>query len=614
MENMFEEIPADDYSETKQHFKLVCESHKKSVCGQCCTDFSLLNQLRYDDKYLVASNESKRKARIQSALDKYYTSPAVVENLSSTRTSSPHLQGLLIRAQTGAVSPGELATLVSYVCYASRLVPAGRKKLLELMHTTLENMPNMDRTRIVAQLEQAKREQKREAKQTKARRKGSKVKDRHAKLESIQKDMGSSVQEMLLLVTRAQVDSLGDFFTEFNSVTKGMNASGSIESVFAAMDITGNNVNLGSDALATMESHAKWLELVLKHSGHGVPMDDPADWSRDRLLDFLHQHGVNPTPLPSQTVLQDLARQLVKFCMACMEIINDMPDDDEAAALGRQSMGIADETDLAKIAKMNGPATRMEFILDSQIPSEFKLASSTKNWPVSSSPSTETVFRMARVMHKDKFPLATPQDKLYYEILNSIEAFAFVYDKLKEEPDQDRLVTFDVGKDTPDEQTMSVRVLGALQLGEFESPMGTLPLPLLVVEFYHCRRVESNVKKMQAYGAGLRKGTLFQGLNSTVEETELMLELLRENRHQLIQDDDLYKHFEEQVNKGWKLSVIRPCDPDKKGGARVCPPCGKIATKLCGRCEVTAYCCVECQHLDWKIHKKACRKKEGAAK
>lgn len=408
---------------------------------------------------------------------------------------------------------------------------------------------------------------------------------------------------------------MGISLKEFDKITNDVEVAGPIENAFVNMNITGDYVNLGSDERAVLESYARWMELLLKHSAHGVPMDDPADWSRDKLLGFLHQHGVNPVPLPSQTVLRGVARELIKFCMACMDVINEMPDDDEAATLGRESMGIADESDLEKIAKLNSPANQMEFILDSQVPSDFQLASSTNDWVVSSCPSTESIFRMARMMHKENFPLDTPQAKLYYEVLCSMETFAFVFDKLQDEPEQDRLVTFDVGKDTgtSDEQSMSVRVLGALQLGELESPTGTLPLPLLVVEFYHCRRVENNVKKMQTYTAGLRHGTLFHGVTSTIEEIELMLELLWENRSQLRQEDAVYLHFADVVNKGWKMSVVRPCDPAKKGGVRICPPCGKVATKLCGKCGTMAYCCVECQQLHWKVHKKTCCKKERAA-
>lgn len=88
----FEEIQADDYV-----LQFVCTSHKRAVCGQCCMDFSLLNQLRYDEKYLVATIKSKQMDRIQGAIEEHYISPPVVENCSGA-PSSPNLPGLLDRA------------------------------------------------------------------------------------------------------------------------------------------------------------------------------------------------------------------------------------------------------------------------------------------------------------------------------------------------------------------------------------------------------------------------------------------------------------------------------------------------------------------------------------
>jgi hypothetical protein len=131
-----------------------------------------------------------------------------------------------------------------------------------------------------------------------------------------------------------------------------------------------------------MAAYANWVKFLMKHVEIGAPIEDPASWPSERVTTFLLDHGVNPRPLPPDDLQRKLAKYLVKFCLACCETINSMPDNDQAAALGRETMGTATEEDLVAIAKMNSKVKKPDFVVEAQIPPETKL-STLSQWNLS---------------------------------------------------------------------------------------------------------------------------------------------------------------------------------------------------------------------------------------
>jgi hypothetical protein len=114
----------------------------------------------------------------------------------------------------------------------------------------------------------------------------------------------SSVNEMMLILTKAGVTSHGEFFDEFFSIGAAMEAARVDDD--SAFELLGCDIaNMGLNALRFVEHfsgiddcQAKWLVFILKHGG-SVPIDDLSAWSIDKLLGFLRQHKVDPQPQAS---------------------------------------------------------------------------------------------------------------------------------------------------------------------------------------------------------------------------------------------------------------------------------------------------------------------------
>ena len=169
------------------------------------------------------------------------------------------------------------------------------------------------------------------------------------------------------------------------------------------------------------------------------------------------------------------------------------------------------------------------------------------------------------------------------------------------------LATIQVFPDTISEQALAIRPLAASIL----EGMGTnqkLPVPIIAVEWHLAKKVDGP-KKMQEFMAGLRRGTLFQGINpKNLEEFEIIVELLRENRRALNVKNELQLLEQHATDKGWKFSVIRPADPERENDfAKVCALCQRQANKTCSRCGIATYCSRDCQTTHWKVHKKTCK-------
>ena len=82
----------------------------------------------------------------------------------------------------------------------------------------------------------------------------------------------------------------------------------------------------------------KPLQIMLEHTKDPMSMEDCSSWDLTKLLRFIRDHKLDPFPLPSKETLAALVNEMWVFVMACMRVIDSIPSDEEAAALGVQKL------------------------------------------------------------------------------------------------------------------------------------------------------------------------------------------------------------------------------------------------------------------------------------
>jgi hypothetical protein len=414
----------------------------------------------------------------------------------------------------------------------------------------------------------------------------------------VQAQIAKSIKGMFDILSKQGVTSFGIFLHEFSTVTEAMEkfaSPGALQQSFAGLDLSENDngmITMTDEIKGAMAAHADWMQFLLKHTEKGVPFDDPADWPSERVSKFLGDHGVNPRPLPSEDIQRKLAKHLVKFCMACCEVINSAPDDEQSAALGAEAMGTATEEDLAIIAKMNSLVKKPDFVVMAQIPPETKL-STFSQW--NASIKCEAVFERARYNYVQKFGNGLVEGRVWL----LLEMVARAHQMILDNPGKDYLQCISSDKDTDGEKSLSIRPIGVRDVNG---------LPLIQVEYSYGTKKEG-MKAVEKMMAGLRKGTLMSSEEVTSEQMDILTCLLRENYENLNKEDSAFIEREKGIPKKWKFSVVRPVDATKRGGIVYCPAsgCGKAASKVCSRCKTAAYCSSECQKSQWKSHKRECK-------
>jgi hypothetical protein len=258
--------------------------------------------------------------------------------------------------------------------------------------------------------------------------------------------------------------------------------------------------------------------------------------------------------------------------------------------------------------------------IEPQIPEGLKLDSLSDLVP-GRNPAFEECFKAWRALYWIKQKVAQDGSNVYYELLQTIETLAYTFDYMCQNPGKDMLFHIDVDLDLPTEQTLYIRPLAAWTLCNQDTSSsglesGELMLPLVAVEWcYGARADDPNAP--ERFQRGFRQGTTFQAVDCVQGEMEVMLQILKENRRMLNDDDRKLKTLEKHcTNKGWNFSVVRPADPTKKDptkknrGAGGCEVCEKPADKRCNRCGVASYCSRDCQKSHWKLHKKSCEPKK----
>lgn len=422
----------------------------------------------------------------------------------------------------------------------------------------------------------------------------------------IQSKMNSSMEGMMEALTREKVLTGGPFFDKFMELSDAMqqhNSEAALKASFANINLSDNDdtstVPMSDGMRASMKAHADWMSFVMSHVEHGVPLEDPTGWSLERLEKYLNEHGVSPRPFPTKkSVLVELARHLVTFCDACMVTINNIPDDDQAAAIGRESAGEATAQDLDMLAKMRTPLAKPDFVVQAQISPGTRLSQCAEL----RGGECQDRFVQERIKYEKKFG----KGGTVCEVWRLLEMIADTYERIWENPGKDYLLSITADKGTDNEKSTAIRPIGLRSIRDSADSSSGDSFPLLEVEYVHATKKEG-IKALEKLKPGIRQGTLMLWQELSGIQMDMLLCLLRDNGENLVKDDDAYIEAKHGIPSKWKFSVVRPVNPTKRGGIMQCPGCGEKATKFCSRCKAVAYCSQDCQKAQWKSsHKKAC--------
>uniref|UniRef100_A0A7S0C5T9 MYND-type domain-containing protein n=1 Tax=Proboscia inermis TaxID=420281 RepID=A0A7S0C5T9_9STRA len=182
-------------------------------------------------------------------------------------------------------------------------------------------------------------------------------------------------------------------------------------------------------------------------------------------------------------------------------------------------------------------------------------------------------------------------------------------------PGKDILSTMQIFEGTYSEQALAVRPLGSWINGYQNVQGARIPVPVIAVEWHLSKKVDGGVAKRQQFMAGLRRGTIFEGIiPENLEEFEAVVQILKENRKALDVRNEIHHLEKHCTDKSWRFSVICPADPNQKGYVVCCKVCNEPAKNKCSRCKTMNYCGQDCQRAHWKVHKKTCVAKVSTKK
>jgi hypothetical protein len=417
-----------------------------------------------------------------------------------------------------------------------------------------------------------------------------------ATLQKTSVKLQDAYKEMITILVKAGVKKApewGHFFADFRRVTEASAkfSAENLAKIMGEMDVSGEMVTLSDDMREAMKAQADWLQFLMDHTKGGLPMDDPSGWTVTQLHEFLKKHGLTP-PLSTQNdVLVQVARHMVDFCSCCLVLQdNSIPDDEHAEALGRQAMGQATERDCQLIAQREAPVQRLEVIMEAQISAPTKLSKLSK-WTAG---NALKAFETTRLNHKMNFNIRS-----LHEMLEQLDEIAVAFDWVATGEHTDVLVMFSADEGTTEEKSLAVRALEAREING---------VPLLSIQWVSATKKGAEPDTVNDMFRGIKKGnkTTFHNHKISSVAMDLLVSLIAANYDNLDSTDDVVTTFESQLPLGWKLSVLRPVDPSKKGGVMNCPGCGQSAKKLCTRCKNVAYCSRDCQVSCWKKHKPNC--------
>ena len=564
--------------------RLVCKVHCVEVCGTCCLDFALLNTLRFDKDTTAGQGTV---GWVERAAEAYLNSPAS-EQYTSVIPCMDGLPGILAKVkESRRATPAELVLASSAVTYLNRQRNGARPLSAILEHSILALHERDEEARERrAYLEQASRNDAERAEKKEAR----KTQRGKGKSREVDMDAGANVERMLVIVTKAGVRSLGSFFEEFDTFTRDQ-----IEGLKVLRNAPPPAHPSGTIAVTgayrrALENYQKYVKWMLDHTT--VPITDPATWKPGEVQKFLETSRVVLRPLPSSSVLLEVARELISFKSKMLYCVQNMPDEEKAQRIGARSMSLAQEgKDMDSCDDWFSSDEDEKVVMESSpIPKDLDPAA----------------LRPLEGMIVECLMASADMDKLVQR--SKTDEALKLQMKLALETDDDRLRKKDVVYqfENPEETTgVFIQVLGVKIL---RGENGThIPIMFLRFGFQH-RSDMARPEKLQSFAAAITE-VQRSGAAHVKENTWSRLALknlarmLRRNRKQL-RKESVAAAEESWAGGFFKYSALVLTS---SGIVSTCPPCGKSATKKCSACKQVAYCSPACQKCDWATHKAACK-------
>eukprot|EP00978_Attheya_sp_CCMP212_P036821 scaffold169777_cov53-Attheya_sp.AAC.1 len=421
-----------------------------------------------------------------------------------------------------------------------------------------------------------------ERSEKKKRKEEGKGKGREYRVHKNQSTMTKSIENIVEIMGEHNLHDRGSFVTDLQYLGEVKDQMDSFNDLMGKSSI-GDGDDDTVEMTNAVRTALKPVQIMLHHAKHPMSIDECSSWNETKLLGFLREHKFDPFPVPSKEVLVALVNEMRAFVMACMQLFDIMPDNDEAAALGAQAMGHATPKDAEIIEKMNAPIKRELMMVEPQIPLNFRL-DTMEEWIPAHMPKFEQSFSMLRREWFIRQTTAQDRSVLHHKLLQTFESIAKVFDYMVENPGKDIFTSIQIFEGTESGLALAVRPLGAWIMGHHQMGGIKVPTPVIAVEWLFAKKVDG-IKKAQEFAAGLKKGTQWHPIEpETLEEFELVVELLKENRKALDVKNETLLLEKHCTDKSWKFSVICPADPNRKGFVRYCPVCQKRATNNCSRC------------------------------
>ena len=587
--------------------QFVCSPHQEFVCGTCCMDFALLNELRYDKEYMVlAASPHKRMERIRRVVNFYFMNPRAEFQRDPSKRRSPRLERLLNEfAENKDVSVAKVIELAAYLSYICRSDASARKRicttldtvLLEEIQTTSKGQEGQE-TNSVNSSEvssdsgiPAPMSESKDEKSSSLTLSSHKIHDTAKGV--LSKEIVELVEEYMLpfkqcksMLKREGVTSFGQFFNDFKKVARD-----------------------GDERAWTrfLRTHAKIGEAPLNNN--------PEDWSTTRLQQFLDQQGLALSPRPSKAAMVETARKLLHFSASCKHVLYHYSivksDDRKENALGSCNSNCNVVTPKKvkalwrksmKVAALPKPSLwtvqKPGFLVEPQIPAEVCL-SETVSWDrLGKIVKCHPFFVRNRIAYTKAFPL----DNAFHRTLDTLELVADTYDRaLESHPPQDFIIVLTSKDNKGTEVSLAIRCLGASNFGTSKSP-----IPVLHLEYLAAEHNPSSVE-YQSLSNGVRPGVT-RFINETCEKKDLdLLLLMLQTNGKHLQEKDVRQNYVMKLSPSWNFSVVRGADPVRRGVFPLCPCCEKRAAMMCSACREVSYCSRDCQVEDWSSHYKVCK-------
>ena len=422
----------------------------------------------------------------------------------------------------------------------------------------------------------------------------------HLKHDKIFESMCSAIENIVIIIGKANINDRGPFVKEFQTAIAGFEAmQANIIKATAVDDVSASSNDESfkppAELLEGLKSSWNWQSFLDKSCEGGAKIGDSKDWPAADIINLFNHHGLILQPFPNRRILDQIAHELVKFRMACMSLLDSAPSDEQYEALGRKSMGTDDEKDREVVAALYAPAKHDTFIADPQIPSNFSLNKLT----ILRIPDVDNIFSRCAALYAIKY-----HQKKIHEVLELIDLVAETWDRIYKNPGTDWIEQYEASEGVPN--SMKNLAIRPIELWSFNVENCTIPV--LGVECISASQRTAGPESIRHFSEGLRKDTYFQKKNISEDAMDLLVSLLQENRSNLDENDPIFKAYKKKVPKGWKFLILRPVDPSKRSGVRLCPEYGKTASQVCSRCKMVAYCSRECQSAQRKKHKASCRK------